>query len=66
MFMYFKRVFFIFYSESEKFVYILNLSFVFIMYIIGFVMNNIFLNIFGDLVNINIIFKWYVYIVENN
>lgn len=49
-----------------KFVYILNLSFVFIMYIIGFDMNNIFFNVFGDLVNINIIFKWYVYIVENN
>lgn len=64
--MYFKRFFFIFYSESEKLVYILNLSFVFIMYTTGFVMNNIFLNISGDLVNINITFKWHVYIAENN
>lgn len=29
-------------------------------------MNNIFLNISGDLVNINITFKWHVYIAENN
>lgn len=64
--MYFKRFFFIFYSESEKLVYILNSSFVFIMYTTGFVMNNIFLNISGDLVNINITFKWHVYIAENN
>lgn len=29
-------------------------------------MINIFLNVFGDLVNINVVFNWYVYIVENN
>lgn len=49
-----------------KLVYALNLSFVFIMKTTGFVMNNIFLNVSGDLVNINVAFNWHVYIAGNN